>query len=508
MLRKKRGTAVLLEQRSARALEAEIQGGRLVVTRCGRGELAEGEESSPAALGRLLARVLGAAGIRTDAATAVIPAQKVLLRRFSLPSVSPSELERMVQFQAQKALPVGEQGLKVGYFHQESPQGGVEVTAVGAPHVMLSENRAAFAEAGLSIDCATLSMIGAYNAYSCGMSEAGTPGDAVWVEIGETSSDLLVAHGGMLAFSRSLPVGEASLAEGSGPGIAEALKRGLSGSSAAADWADKLSSEINISIMNYTANNKGRAVDRVFMSGRSAGMDGLAERVGERLGMKASAPVSFPGRMDWAAREPQTALREYLALAGALWSELDRTGIRLNLEGEFFASVGRKKWRLKPILAAAAVVCSIAALFAVPGNLTERREAEIRILKAETDRLEKEETERVKGLEKKSNELRSWTRERVSWLDVLLEISNQKPFKEGQTSWGIYVTNLRFREKEPIRMNGRARTESEITSYAAQMQRSGLFKAADMTSFQKSDRKDEYPWSYEIVAMLAEAEKK
>ncbi len=509
MLRKKKGVAVFLEQRSARVLEAEVQAGRLVVTRCGRDEIAPGKETGPEAMGKLVRGILDRLDIRADSAVSVVPAQKAIMRRLTLPAASQAEMERMVQFQSHKALPVGAQSMKVGYWSQDAPQGGVDVTVVGALHSVLDENRAAFGGAGLAVEGTTLSMVGAYNAFLAALGPVQTPGDSAWVEIGESSSDILAVHGGTLAFGRSLPAGESSLLEALGAaGLAAAMDKGPESSAAAGEWADNLATEINNSVRTYVANNKGRAVDKVYLSGRLAGMAGLARRIGDVTGIQTDAPASFPERIGWESPTAPSAMREYMPLAGALWANVEKAGIRFYIDGDFFSAASRGRSRARPILAAAAAVCVLAALFIVPGHVTEGLESDLRILKAEVDRLEKEEMERVKALEKKATELRSWTRERISWLDVLLEISNQKPFKEGQTSWGIYITSLRFREKEPIRMNGRAKTETEITGYAGLIQKSAMFKSADTTSFQKSDRKDEYPWSYEIVAKLLEGEEK
>jgi Tfp pilus assembly PilM family ATPase/Tfp pilus assembly protein PilN len=507
MIRKKKGVAVFVDGRRARVLEAEVQGQVLAAGRCAAGSLPAAEgEATPEKMGKLVRTLLDRAGIRTDRALAVLPTGAVILRRFLLPGGSTAEVEQMIHFQALKSLPVGEGAVKMGYFLQDAPKGQVDVTAVGVLHEVVTTLERTFATAGLRLEGLTLASIGAYNAYLGSFGAPADGQDVALVEVGESAADITLVHGDSLAYSRSSPSGEAGLAEkgDSEETVAKVLREGLA-AAGAEPWAARLAGEIRLSVRNYIAQNKGRKVSRVWLTGRMAGAKGLGEKLSGDLQMEVIAPEGLPENLTWEASGEKA--RDYIPLAGALWGDLDRTGIRFDLLADYFTQLGKKKSRRTPYLAVAAAICVLAALILIPDHFVSQREGENKALKREVDRLEKEEKARVESLEKKAEELRSWTRERVLWIDVLLEITKAKPLPPSGRDWGVYLTNVRFREKEPIRLNGRARTEADAMAYARNLQQSSMFRSADMKSFQKSSRKGEYALSFEFEARLEEGEK-
>lgn len=50
-------------------------------------------------------------------------------------------------------------------------------------------------------------------------------------------------------------------------------------------WGATLAGDINSSLSYYQTQHKGAAIERIFLSGRGARMDGLAERIQENLGL-------------------------------------------------------------------------------------------------------------------------------------------------------------------------------------------------------------------------------
>ena len=135
---KKRGTAVLLDDRSVRVVEAEILAGRLTVQHAASAVLPNEELPTSARMGELLRQALDRAGCRADAALAVLPAGRVLFRRFQLPKGDDAEIEQMIRFQAKKVLPLGESTMKVGYFLQDGLADKIDVTVVGVLHDVLA----------------------------------------------------------------------------------------------------------------------------------------------------------------------------------------------------------------------------------------------------------------------------------------------------------------------------------------------------------------------------------
>ena len=471
---KKRGTAVLLDDRSVRVVEAEILAGRLTVLHAARAVLGDEEKPTSARMGELLRQALDSAGCRGDTALAVLPAGRVLFRRFELPKGDEAEVEQMIRFQAKKVLPLGESAMKVAYFLQDGLANKIDITVVGVLHDVLAHAEETFTAAGLKLEAVTVSSLGALHALG------GADGLSALVDVGLRTSDVTVVSGTKLLYTRSCPVGETS-----------------------SEGVERLATEVQLSIRSALADHPQKTPARILLAGREGRFPGLGKLLGERLGVEGTQTPPPGNNIEW--KTPGVdGPAVFLPLAGALAADMTRTGPTLDLRGEFFTKADRKKGKSTSYLVAATAICLLAALFLVPDQILTTREKELKTLRSEVEILEKEDLARVEGLAKKAQELRSWTRERAHWLDVLLEITQRKPEKKGQTSWGVYITTLRFREKEPIRLNGRARSESDITSYARALQRSAMFRSADMTGFQKSDRKGDYPFSYEIVARLGD----
>jgi type IV pilus assembly protein PilM len=136
-----------------------------------------------------------------------VPGHSAFARFAKLPPVEPKKIPAIVRFEAQQQIPFPLEEVEWDYQTFRSPNSpDVEAGIFAITKQRINERLAVYQDVGVTPDVVTLSPVAAYNAlaYDLSFSEE-TPG-AIILDIGTTSTDLIVAEAGRV-WIRTFPVG-------------------------------------------------------------------------------------------------------------------------------------------------------------------------------------------------------------------------------------------------------------------------------------------------------------
>ncbi|MBI2517885.1 MAG: pilus assembly protein PilM [Opitutae bacterium] len=253
------------------------------------GREADWLERTRAALALLRSRI-------SDAGTVVLvlPAHATLVKFIRTPRVSRAQQEKIIRFEAQQSLPLGEAEVVWG----SAPAGGTdreaEVMLCAAKHDALEALCAAVEAAGFRIDRALPSPLATLAACRVQRMEDDSPAPVLLANLGARSTTLLLVKPERFC-ARTFALGgnsaTAQIAEGSGRDFAEAEKFKLTDCPrhllqfAAESFATRLGQEITRSVLHFQRQSGVSAPARILLTGGAARLPGLPELLAAKLGL-------------------------------------------------------------------------------------------------------------------------------------------------------------------------------------------------------------------------------
>ena len=295
-----------------------------------------------------------------------------------LPAVSPREIPNLVRYEVDQQIPFPIEDIEWGFHAFQSPESPeVEVGLFAVQKEPLSEFLALVGEKlGVEPTAVTLAPIALYNAFAFdrGIPEKNEP--FVLLDIGTSSTDLIVAHGSR-CWMRTFPLGghnftEAIAAEFKFPyRQSDALKQ----ESATSKYAKQIMTamrpvfgdligDVQKSLQFYESQNRGVKLRNVIGMGSTLKIPGLRKFIGMQLNLEVERLDHFerisiegPASADFAQHVVGFGVAYGLALQG-----LDMAAVNVNLLP--IANVRQQIWSRKTrwFAAAAAVACAAGAL--------------------------------------------------------------------------------------------------------------------------------------------------
>jgi type IV pilus assembly protein PilM len=265
-----------------------------------------------------------------------VPGHSAFARFAKLPPVEPKKVKDIVKFEAVQQIPFQLSEVEWDYQTFASPDSpDVEVGIFAMTREKVMERLALWAEAGVTPDIVTLSPVAAYNAvaYDQSFSEK-TPGTVI-LDVGTTSTDLIVAEPGRM-WIRTFPIGGHQFTEALVSAFklsylkAEKLKREAEASKHARHvfqamrpvFSD-LAQEVQRSIGYYQSLHKDANLTRLIGLGSTFTLPGLRKYLSQQLQMEVVRLERFsrlsldgPRSGEFAESTPRLATAYGLALQG------------------------------------------------------------------------------------------------------------------------------------------------------------------------------------------------
>ncbi len=404
-----------------------------------------------------------------------IAAQSVFTRFVKLPTVDPTKIDQIVQFEAQQNVPFPIEEVVWDYqLVASKEESKIEVVLVAIKADLLDELNGAVEDSGLSTGIVDVGPMALYNAFRYNYADA--TGCSLLIDIGARTTNLIFIEPNK-AFSRSIPIGgttfTANIArEFNEPfGAAEERKQSVGFVSLGGAYAEpsdpdvarvskiirnsmtRLHAEITRSISFYKAQQGGTQPQHVYLCGGSVSLPYIREFFAEKLQLSIdffnplrNVTVSGGVDIDAAGRRAHT-LGELVGLALRSATEAP---MELNLEP---ASVTKKKLlaRKQPymILAALCILLSLGAawLYFMRAAQVEQQVIatlvpKVTVLKGFADSIDQTKSQ-IDSAQETAAPFLGAIRDRDYWLRVISDFNTRLPASY------IWVTHF-----EPVAMSG------------------------------------------------------
>jgi type IV pilus assembly protein PilM len=231
---------------------------------------------------------------RKDVAIA-IAGHSVIIKKISVPTMSPEELEEQIPWEAEHHIPFAKDDVEIDHqvLGTSSTQGQMDLLLVAAKKEVVADYSHCAREAGLSpmvVDVAAFSLQNGFEqSYDVLPSET-----VALINVGAAITNLNIVTGGTSAFTRDMTIGGNVFTEeiqrqlGVSYEEAESFKTGRGGSvppevdKAIQQVAETMSGEFQRSLDFYLATSSNTSIARVYLAGGSARIPALQQAVQRR----------------------------------------------------------------------------------------------------------------------------------------------------------------------------------------------------------------------------------
>ncbi len=452
-------TLSLGSQQATGAVFSKTSGGGLRLERIERRDFAgdpgeEGLRSSQAA--QAVKEIAGALKVKGAKTNYVISSFPVLIKFASLPALDGSQVDQIVEFEAQQQVPYPINEVVWGYQLMGEPGDvEVEVALAAIKSDELTELDNLVAGAGLKSNGAEMSPAVLYNALRFNYSDL--EGTVLLVDIGSRTTDMIFMEGGKL-FIRTVKIGGADLSRaiakefGTDFGSADHRKI-LDGFVALggpyADHEDpeiaaiskvvrnsltRLHSEVMRTINFYRSQQGGSAPSFVLLGGATSGLPFIREFFAEKLNLPVDHFNPFRNvTVAKGAAESVTAnAHQFGDLVGSALGQIGDVPLRIELAPEAVQKArelnARKPALITALVALVALLGALGFHFSKGAQLANERAAEINAKEADLSKYGKEiqalEGE-IAGIDTQQGPYVDAIRHRVYWVRVFNYLSQK-----------------------------------------------------------------------------------
>jgi type IV pilus assembly protein PilM len=243
--------------------------------------------------------LLKSLGSRAQEAVCSISGNSVIIRKISLPAMTPEELEDQIAWEAEQYIPFDINDVNLDFEILDtdlSASGKMTVLLVASKKEIINEYVAVFNEAGLKLVVIDVDSFAVQNIFE--MNYAPSENEVVaLINIGASIMNMNVVKGGVSLFTRDVQMG--------GNLYTEEIQRQFSLSSQDAEkckitgeYSDKerlkdtisrindtLSLEIHRSLDFYNSTAEDQKIGKIYLSGGGAKISMLSESLSQRLGL-------------------------------------------------------------------------------------------------------------------------------------------------------------------------------------------------------------------------------
>jgi hypothetical protein len=433
-------TAIELSPKALTAVTVKLNGRGPEIVQSGSADLgAVDAESVRAALGKT-----GVSGARV---VLVVSRGQALLRELELPASSPDELVAMVRFQVEREMPLPIDQVRYSYIEMGRGNGKVRVQVAAVPREVLDPAVTAVEAAGMKVSGAYVSSFGLLSLY-------GRQDPAALVEVAHGEAEILVTEGGRMEFSRTAP-----------------LDDGLR--------ADQIAQEIRRTLLSYAARGVAGEIRQILLAGEGSDASALAAAVGQALDRNVT-PMG-PGTLETASAAGVCAG----LLRGATMPDL------LHPPAVVRKLTLTRAHRIGILSGVALLMLFVWSQFALSSKRKEleRKKQQLETLKPRTTALLR--------MQDQTQLADRWYRTRNCWIEVLSALRSHVNTRV------LWIVNASFEDPGLIRLQGKAREESNVTDFVTALKKTGKFStiSIDRIDSNKADRA-EYRKDFTINAQL------
>jgi type IV pilus assembly protein PilM len=243
-------------------------------------------------------RVFGAQKIKTPDVATSVSGNAVIVKKISLPQMTPEELQESIHWEAEQYIPFDIQDVAIDYevIEGSGSGGNMDVLLVAVKKDKISDYTSAITQAGKSPQVVDVDVFALQNCYE--INYGVDPGRVTaLLNVGASIMNINIVKGGSSIFNRDIAVGGNQYTDAVQKELnlsfdqAEALKRGGRVEGVAADnlhpilqaVSENIALEIQKTFDFFKATSSEDRIDAIFLSGGSAKVHGLRELLAERF---------------------------------------------------------------------------------------------------------------------------------------------------------------------------------------------------------------------------------
>ncbi len=244
--------------------------------------------------------------VRTENVATAVSGHSVIIKRISIPTMSPEELSESIQWEAEQYIPFDIDEVSLDYQVMEGPaaeEGNMEVLLVAVKRDKINDYTAAISQAGKVPVVVDIDAFAVQNAYESSY-ELDPALSTALVNLGASVTNIAVLQGANPSFWRDINVGGNQFTDALQKELnlpfetADALKRGESTDEEVPESSltpvlqavsEEIANEIQKTLDFYKATSGQEDVDRIVLCGGCALVEGLQPYFHDRFG----APVEL-----------------------------------------------------------------------------------------------------------------------------------------------------------------------------------------------------------------------
>ena len=383
----------------------------------------------------------------TDAevgATVVLESGGVIFYQIEIPDVEDGQVEAIVEMQIETMLPVARDEIQLASRTDRSSGGRRKVTAAIARNEKLKAvvPIAKRSQASMVIlDCE--GVVRAWKELF-----GGGDGKTVLVNIGEASSQVILADGGRLTCATAIDLGSADLLDSEKfSATAELFGRDLAEAIELFGMSNRSDVEI------FVLSDKAERYERLILS--------LAE-----LGVVAKAAIADPKLLGRQCELGAAEVHEYCDVIGAGMLGLQPNGDELNLLGKLYRPVGTESesagqisLRRPCIITAVMIVLFLFVCYAIDKAMLSNLKGNLYSSEIEIN---------AGAIIEKENVRKLIASERPDVLDLMTKVNSSGPE-------GLMLDSFKFQKKQPVTISGRGKSYDQLYEFQKNlMAKSGI----------------------------------
>ena len=243
-------------------------------------------------------RVFGAQKVKTSDVATSVSGNAVIVKKISLPQMTPEELQESIHWEAEQYIPFDIQDVAIDYEVIEGggSGGNMDVLLVAVKKDKISDYTSAITQAGKTPQVVDVDVFALQNCYE--INYGVDPGRVIaLLNVGASIMNINIVKGGSSIFNRDIAVGGNQYTDAVQKELnlsfdqAEALKRGGRVEGVAADnlhpilqaVSENIALEIQKTFDFFKATSSEDRIDAIFLCGGSAKVHGLRELLAERF---------------------------------------------------------------------------------------------------------------------------------------------------------------------------------------------------------------------------------
>jgi type IV pilus assembly protein PilM len=260
--------------------------------------IVEGEVMDPALVAETVRSIMASAGLKRSAVLAAVGGHDVIVKKIPMDRMSQNDAREVIRWEAEQHVPFDMENVQLDFQildpDGDSPQ--MAVLLVAAKRELIENRISLLSDAGLDPVVMDVEAFALHNAFEHNYPDA-RDGMAAFVNIGHETSNVNLLQDGMPVLVRDVPFGTRRLREalqrerGMTADQAEEVLQGRSEPQALRALLDERVDELAVGIERAAAfiqaQSGGDGLNRVYLAGGGACVNGMSEAVAARLGVRA-----------------------------------------------------------------------------------------------------------------------------------------------------------------------------------------------------------------------------